>query len=244
MNRFVKKKRKNKKIIRFNRLGIVMLIGILSVPLVRVTYAKYMQNKDKSAIYSGSDFYFESDLLLDSREVPTYTYAEGENSIKINLRNYIDDLRYSEVEIDYEVYLTDTAGNPVRDKSGNTISNRTGKLGKNSKSDVNIEFNNLKVGSYILKANAIRPYSKEIKAKFNIMSNEDNIEYSVSDQEGSAVLKLTVSSKGYSGNLTLSWPNNVSPDSTDGYFAAVNTGSTASSQVVSFNANSEYTFHM
>ena len=78
-----------------------------------------------------------------------------------------------------------------------------------------------------------------LQAKFIIPAVNNQVQWSVSDAANSPVVRLTVKTNDYSGNVTISWPAGVAPDNTDPLLAgAVNTQSCT----LSFSNNSEYTF--
>ena len=236
------KKRINRSKVRskfnFNKL---LLIAI-PVFLIGGTIAKYINEKNMDIVYEASNFYFESDLLSDNTEPSVYTYNRGNTTISIKLMNNVDDLRYSEVDIEYLVSITDINGNKIEDKNGNQINSISGTLEKGSiKSDV-ITFDNLKTGNYLVTAKAISPYTKTIQGTFSITEKNEKINYQVNDSIGSPILQLTVLTEDYSGDVKITWPVNVVPDSTDENFENVNIGYNGGSEKVTFDANSEYTF--
>lgn len=220
------------------KILIVLLIMIIAIAVG--IYAKYTVENKKETLYIAESFYFESDILSDSNDVSTYTFQEGANSIKIDLKNNIDDLRWADVDIEYNVKIRDLDNNQVVDKNGNTILDKNGLLNKGQISQGEIEFNNLTPGTYTVTATAVRPYEKTIKANFVITGKDDNISYEVKDVTGSPVLQLTILSNDYNGNLKITWPAGVAPDNTDEKFESINSGYNQSNKIVNFPANSEY----
>ena len=207
-----------------------------------VVLAKYHLTIDKRALYDASDFYFESDLLADNNNKQSYTYKRGIDYIEILLNNNSDLLRYSEVKIHYTVTITDINGNIVKDKDGNNINEIDGVLQKNKIDSNKIVFDNLPSGIYVVTAISTKPYKKQIYANFIITDEDKDITYHVSDVKDSPILNLTVSTKEYYGNINISWPKGVAPDSTDINFANVDSGYSSGNVVVSFNSNSEYIY--
>ena len=98
-----RRKRRIKNKITVNKL-LIILIPIL---LIGTSLAKYLQEKNMELLYEAQNFYFESDLLSDNSNQLAYTYDIGNDTISIVLRNNIDELRYSEVNIEYDVCITD-----------------------------------------------------------------------------------------------------------------------------------------
>ena len=217
---------------------------IIFIPLLvaGVTFAQYVSEKHNEAVFQTGSFYFESTVLKEENP-PIYEYEKGVNSISIDLNNFADELRNSELDINYTVSLTDSNGNTMTDMNGNTIADKTGVLPKNRKHTENIEFKNLKSGTYTVTANATSPFQKTLKANFVITQKDDEIKYSVSDSIRSAILQLTISTQDYSGDIQINWPEGVSPNSSDSKFQNVNTGFSQGNYVIHFEANSEYTFN-
>lgn len=205
-----------------------------------------MQNihgeKINETLYEAKNFYFESDLLNSNTNPVSYAYQRGIDSISFELKNNIDELRYSDVEISYVVTINTLDGKQVVDKSGNTVNEITGKLTNQNIESKKIEFTNLAEGNYVVIAKSKSPYEKTIQANFTLTGNDYNITYEVSDSKDSPVMRLTVITKDYAGDVTINYPEGVSPDSTDSKFSSVNSGFAQSSVAIHFDANSEYTF--
>lgn len=222
---------------------VIFLILICSIIFIRKIYSKYsIENKSDASIYQAKNFYFESDLLNDSTDIPSYTYQEGIDKISFVLKNNIDELRYSEVETSYIVELKNFDDTEVTDKDGNIVNSVTGILSNANIESKVISFNNLKEGNYKIIAKAESPYSKTLQANFTLLGNDNTVTYSVSDSKDSPILKVTVMTKDYSGNICISWPEGISPDSTDMNFSNINSGFESSNTTINFKANSEYTF--
>lgn len=233
----------NNKEINVKKLLIIVSIVILfTLTLIGRTITRYIGKEKNETAYIAQSFYFESSLLSDSSTVPSYTLKNQVDSISIDLNNFEDNLRYSDVAIDYIVSITDLNGNQVNDKNDNLIPNKTGQFSAKSKTTKNEEFSNLKKGTYIVTAQAVSPYTKTIKANFIILGSDEDISYFVSDVNGSSVMKLTVTTSEYNGNIRISWPNGLAPDSTDPKLASINSGFSAGECTVHFEAYSEYTF--
>ncbi len=222
-----------------NRLRKLILFAI-PIIFIGTTLAKYSSNTNQEVVFEAKNFYFESDLLKDFTEPVSYKYQTGIDTISISLKNNIDDYRFSDVEIDYEIMITDIDGNSVNDKSGAVVKKQTGKLSNTNIDSKQIQFTNLTSGIYVVTANATKPYQKSIQGTFTLTENDESIFYEVSDSVNSPVLYLTIISKDYSGDVTINWPEGVVPDSTDSNFENVDTGFLASSTNITFNANSEY----
>lgn len=233
----------NKKKLHIPHISIYKLILILlAIMLIGGTVAKYVSEEKKETIYQAQSFYFKSSTLSDSSITKTFTLEKGLNTIKIDLNNFEDNLRFSDVSIDYVVSISDTNGNQVTDINENIVTEKVGNFAKKQKLTKSVEFSNLKTGTYTVTAKSVNPYTKTLKANYVITEDENNIDYTVSDVLGSSVLQLTITTTDYSGNVTISWPQGLAPDSTDIKLANANTGFSQGSCQVRFEANSEYTF--
>lgn len=204
-------------------------------------FAKYLMKINQKFLYDAKDFYFESDLLSE-RNQNSYTYKDGVDYIEFNLNNNVDDLRYSEVNINYVVELTDLDGNNVKNKFGDVVDSINGSFSKDTLDSNKIKFENLASGTYVVTATSIRPYKKQLQANFILISLNDKISYKVSDVKDSPILNLTISTNDYSGNVKIKWPTGVAPNSTDSVFSNVDTGYSTGNVTVPFGANSEYVF--
>ena len=221
-HRVIKNKRKVKKKIKLN-FNVILLI-LIPIFVIGMSVASYVQKKHTDTVYTAESFYFESDLLSDNTNPSAYTYEIGKNEISIQLTNNIDNLRYAEVDIKYIVTITDSNGNEVVDKNGNKILEKSGTLLKDSINSNIINFSNLKSGVYIVTAKAIKPYTKVLQANFVITEKNNEITYQVNDSINSPVVQLTVMNKDYNGNIKITWPEGVAPDSTNSKFYNVNAG--------------------
>lgn len=223
----------------FHMLIIGITIGSI---LIGGTLAKYIEDKQQEAVYAASSFYFKSDLLTEQTDMPTYTYPKGQDTITLQLQNFEDALRFSEVDITYEVEITDTNGTKVVNTLGTEMNRQTGILKKGSQQTDNITFSDLPSGTYVIKAHAMQPYAKTVQAQFVIEEANTNITYHVSDAQGSAVLQVTIVTQDYAGNVYMSWPEGVIPDNTNPKLRTVDTANMQGSTTIAFEANAEYTF--
>ena len=209
-----------------------ILVMFLLIIMTGTVMAKYVVNHEKQSLYVADNFYFESDLLNSDTDTKTYTYQKGKNNIKILIKNNIDDLRYSDVDIDYTVRITDLHGNEAKKSI-------TGTLEKGSIKSQTINFEDLQTGTYTIIATATAPYEKTLKANFVIEEKNANVSYDVVDVENSSVAQLIITTNDYNGNLKITWPNGVAPDSTNNYFADVDTGYNASNKTITVSAKSQ-----
>ena len=210
---------------------LVFFLAII-ITFINVVMAKYVESQEKETLYVAESFYFESDLLTNDADTKTYTYQKGKDNIQVVLKNNIDDLRYSDVDIEYTVRITDLNGTEVK-------SPITGTLNKGSINTQTVNFTDLATGSYTVIATATAPYEKTIKANFVIEAQNSNVSYDVTDIENSSVAQLTVTTNDYNGNVKITWPKGVAPDSTNSNFEDINTGYNSSNKTISVNSKSE-----
>ena len=159
----------------FNKIFLVLI----PIMLIGGSVAKYVYEKNNDIVYEAKSFYFESDLLSDNTNPKAYTYEKGKDSISFSLNNNIDELRYSDVETQYVVNITDIHGNAVQDKDGNNIKEKTGKLSNKRIEQQIIEFTNLPTGTYLITAKAVKPYERTLKASFVLTEKDENIVYEI-----------------------------------------------------------------
>lgn len=222
--------------------GALLLLICITSMLAGYVTAKYKFQKVEEPLYTAEAFYFESDLLSNSQIVPSYTYRAGSDLIQVSLYNYADSLRYSEGDLSYRVEVTDAAGQPVTDISGNPVADVTGTIAAGQTGEAVIKFSDLPAGNYVVTATAEGKYQKILRGNFTLAPTDKDITYTVSDSAGSPVLLLTVTTKDYSGNVALFWPEGTAPDSTDSWFAGIDSGYGGGSCTMSFSNHSEYTF--
>lgn len=223
--------------------GLRKLI-LFAIPIIFIgtTLAKYSSNTNQEVVFEAKNFYFESDLLHDATNPISYTYQKGVDEISIALKNNIDDYNFSEVEIQYEVKITDQEGNSITDKLGTTVRSQTGEISNTAIESKEVKFTNLQAGTYVVTATATKPYEKTLQGTFTLLALNEEITYEVSDSENSSVLYLTINTNDYSGDLAITWPKGVCPDSTNENFQSVDSGFDGGSTVVSISADSEYSF--
>lgn len=170
-------------------LFVASLIAIVaSLTLGAITFARYISEKKSDGVFVPSKFYFESNLLtLDGAE-----YDIATDSITFDLKSYDDNLRHSEVDIDYEVSITCADGGVTVPSGINT----EGTLAKGA-SRVSVQYNGLVLGkAYTVTASATAPYTKTISATFNLP-----------DEDSEVTVLRDVSPDGFVATLTLKTGN-------------------------------------
>lgn len=232
-----KRRRKNR--IRTKQPFIFLLIGFLILAgIFGGLYAKYIDQESKKTKSVAENFYFTSDLLTE--EGKNYTLSAGTKKITFELRNFEDDLRSSDSNIEYQYIVT---------KSDQEIENKTGTITSGqdtgSKNTVTID-DNLSAGKYTVTAKATSPFTKTLKATFSIPEESSNVNFNISDKEESPYVLLHVSTEAYEGKIKISWPEGLIPDTTNKAFEETKTESNDSYQssntTVQVTKYSSYTY--
>ncbi len=190
-----------KKVI-ISTVAVVLSLCVLAVGML---VAKYLNERESDGLVKAKNFYFTSNLL-DGKE---HTLALGSTSFTFTLGNHEDDLRYSEVDISYEVTV---------DNGATVTSGGSGTLAKDVISDAEVTVSNLQPGTYHIKAVGTGGYSKTLTATVVVPDKETKLYYSIDDSAGEYIL-LTVWNEGdNAGSVTVEYtgiPDNTNPDMTD-----------------------------
>ena len=195
------------------KLHLAVLAGVAVLVLGTAGgTARYIHQEKESENLEAKSFYFTSDWLDKTEK--TYTLSPGTTEVTIKLKNYADELRWSDTDIEYS-YSVKKKTTEVDKGTGKIIQN------KNSGSSSEIQLSNLTAGKYEVVVNAESPYTETLKGIFVIPEESDEIVYSVSDSSGSPYAILTVSVKNYDGKIKISWSDGVIPDNTQENFAEI-----------------------
>lgn len=185
---------------------IVTIALLLCTIAGGIVLAKYISNERSSTgIVTTKNFYFTSNLL----DGGTYTFAPDTTSVTFTLGNYADDLRYSEMDIEYIVTVDN--GATVEYKNDKKI------LAENGKQDVEVTVKNLQPGTYTITAVGVGGYQKTLKATIVISDKTSKLYYSIDDSNSEYIL-LTVWNEGDElGKPTIAYtgiPDNTNPNMT------------------------------
>lgn len=187
---------------------IVLLVCTLTVSIVA---AKYITEKSSEGSVRASEFYFTSDFL----DGKTHTLVPGSTSITFTLGNHGDDLRYSEVDINYTVTVTpEETATPAA-----TVKNEKGALKKDEISDASVTISNLKPGNtYTVTAVGKGGYEKSLTAIIVVPDQAPKLYYHIDNSAGDYTL-LTVWNEGdKEGTVNITYtgiPDNTNPNMTD-----------------------------
>lgn len=221
-------------------LLIYSLVIVICLCMVGTAIAKYIGNIDyDEPVVETPEFYFTSNLLKEpdiTNSIPTYYLSESYTSLEINLFNYENSLMYSECDIKYEITVT---------KGSTTIGTLTGTILKDACNIESVELSLSGEGEYQVAAKSTSPFVKELKAKFVVGETSDSIQYIVDDATNSQLVKLTIQTNNYSGNVSISWLTSLTPDNTNPLLEdAINLVESSGyyTYTVNFEAYSSYVF--
>lgn len=204
--------KRRKKRLKINPIFIISLIIILALGY---SFAKYIIEDRSIHIQSAQQFYFNSDVLKEENTEYILKDWDGksEYKLKINLKNYEDNLRNTNEDIIYEFQTS--CNNPdiaITTSIDNKTKSLTGKT--NSEEIINININPKKIFTkedYVeidVSAIAQIPYEKTISAKFKIYV-QDIINYKTNliDSIGSEYATLNIETYNNNQRLTISYDN-------------------------------------
>lgn len=214
-------------------LALVLLAGGL--------YAKYASEASAENNALASEFYFASNILTEDGQA-TYTLPVGTTELSFELRNSEDNLRWSAKDISYTCAVTsDDGATPTVSPAGGTLV-----VDSSQATTATIKVTNLTAGTYTVSAAASSPLAKTLSAKVTIPRADEALTVKVEDSAGSPYALMTVSTKEYSGEVTISWADGLIPDSTQSDFATVETNSASGvasgSTIVSLGAYGSNTY--
>ena len=144
-------------------------------------------------------FYFTSDLLAENGA--EYTLNADTEKVRFTLNNYEDQFRMSDDEIQYAVYINDVQ------YGATSVLNET-------KSSVTIEMDVENGHVYEVKAVGVAGYEKTLSATFTVLENKTGFYKSLDTTNRNYVL-LTVWTQMVSGDVEVSFPAGLIPDTTD-----------------------------
>lgn len=179
---------------------IIILVFLTVTALISGAYGYYVHKNRTDGYVKASNFYFDSDILVEGGK--TYTLNVNTKEITFELRNYADELRCSENDISYTI--TTTAG---------TLSKVSGILTKNERNKDEIILSNLENGkTYTVTATANCGYTKTISATFIVRDIENNFYKNISVKDPYVI--LTIWTENISGTVTIKFPLGLIPDNT------------------------------
>ena len=131
--------------------------------------AKYIRQTELTGVVNARNFYFVSDLLDGGMHQVTVK-EDAMASATLTLMNYMDEERYSEVDIDYVVEAEDTDKD---EKSSLTVSPAAGTITKGQRNTVEIVVSGLKAGhTYKITASTDNTYAKALTGVIKVSADD------------------------------------------------------------------------
>lgn len=216
--------------VNISKIVALLVLFCLCIGGVSMVSAKYMQQtKINNNSIAAKVFYFESDLLSESGKVTEIAATDNTNgqktaSVTVRLKNYADELRYSETKILYDVSVAEQ-GNSVNQATGVNIQYPDNskdteselyimKAGKKENADVTIS--GLQAGkTYTVTAETNNIYHKTLTGTIKVNAPENQVYASVNNDENQYI-EVTIWTTDYAGSVTLSYGDSgLIPDNTD-----------------------------
>ena len=134
--------------------------------------AKYIRQTELTGVVNARNFYFVSDLLDGGMHQVTVK-EDAMASATLTLMNYMDEERYSEVDIDYVVEAEDTDKD---EKSSLTVSPAAGTITKGQRNAVEIVVSGLKAGhTYKITASTDNTYAKALTGVVKVNADDSQL---------------------------------------------------------------------
>lgn len=184
---------------------VILLFSILTVGML---IAKYSNERSTDKVVKAQEFYFTSNLL-DGKE---HTLTSGSTSVTFTLSNHVDELRYSDMDIEYTVTVKENSSDSV-------ITEVKGTLEKGDTDPAKIIVSSLEAGkTYTITAKADGGYTKTLTATIVVPEISAKLFYHVENSANGYTL-LTVWNEGdLAGDVTIEYqgiPDNTNPNMTN-----------------------------
>lgn len=196
-----------------NPLFILSLVIICSIAIY--SFAKYVIEIPDIHIQKAKQFYFESDIL--KLENPTYLLYDwnGEDTytLEIDLKNYQDELRYTNDSIEYQINVTSENENINLSTS---LQSNAGTLqgGSQTEEKINIYVDSttqISEGEFVdvlVTANSTSPYEKTLTATFRIyVQKAEKYEVICLEDENLQYVNLYIANKDEDTQITIKYDN-------------------------------------
>lgn len=224
----------------WKRVGVIAAVPaaclLLLALLVGTVIARYQREFSSDGSAKAQNFYFTSDFL----DGGIHTLAAGSTEVKFTLGNHADELRFSEVNINYTVTVS-----PAEGGTAPTVTGDSGTLTKGQRSDATVTISGLVPGgTYTVTATGTGGYQETLTATINVLSG-DAVVYKYLDTTHSEYVLLTVWAQGYTGSVTITPAagKNLIPDNTDPRMVDVQTGAAITDTASFDTSTSGYASH-
>lgn len=225
--------RAKKKRVGAAALAVCLLLLVL---LIGAVMGRYQRQLRSDASVRALEFYFTSNFL----DGGVHTLAPDSTELTFTLGNHADELRFSEVDISYEVTVKTNGSEAV----GVAVAygNANKKLAKDTKQDDAVTIQNLTPNTYTITAVGTGGYSKTLTATIVIPPKKGQLYYYTEEIPGEYKL-LTVWNEGDAeGSVTITYtgiPDNTNPNM-KGW--STGSGSTGSGKTVAIGAHESKVF--
>ncbi len=176
-------------------VAVISVVSFFALMLGIVpSLARYVTEHGEQSEVVSDNFYFTSDYLSES-EIPEYKIYG--NSVKFEIRNYIDSFRVNASDIVYTVTALDGTLSPVDGRlNGGT---------ENGDSDnITLTYNGEEAEKSItVTVTSSSPYVKELKAKFVFI--KPVLRYEITDSAGSYFAELYIHTANEAKTVTVNW---------------------------------------
>ncbi len=216
--KYLRHKAKKKRRVDAASVALTVCLVLLVVTIGAVV-GKYLHQYYSESSVGAMKFYFTSDLL----DGGIHTLAPGSQEVEFKLSNHADDLRYSEVDITYEVTIKPADDGTPADGGTVVYGDGETKLVHGGIDDNKVTLTNLKPGTYTVEARTIGGYQKTLTATLVVQGPESSV-YKYLEAYGSEYVLLTVWAQGYKGTVTITPPTGLIPDNTDAAMKNAKTG--------------------
>ncbi len=231
---------KNRKVTGRSRLllPVILLASALVFSAVGGVLAKYITRSAGQDVAMAHEFYFTSDLL--TREGERHSLSSGTDSITVKICNFEDNLRYSTLDIDFTVTVTDgESGKTVAGRlTGNSKNQAVIEIGSGKTLDMDVESGKV----YTVTAKGENGFSETLTAVFTVLPEEGTVYKYAEDEE--YYVTLTVWTQNISGNVQIAYPGNeLVADSTDKVMKNVSQSASGFTDTLNFDgAYSSYKY--
>ena len=227
---------KQKKQSKYIRAVIVTVLLTVIVAAIGGAVAKYVNERDGVTPISSQAFFFESNYLKTNNL--TYKLNSDTNQISIELYNFENDNRISEMDCTYTVTVASADGSAFK-VDDETVTQKTFShtTVKNQKDSFSFSLSELSPGkTYTVSATSDGGYKKTLSATFETRAAQaTGIFMNVQDTEHYVL--LTVWTENSVGMASIQFPTNLIPDATDPILRYVTSASGNFTDDSSFSEN-------
>lgn len=188
------------------RIYVLLMLLVMTVILssaVSNLFAKYVSTQTKQQTATAPQFYFESDLLTE--EGAAYTFSSAMGQISFYLYNHADELRVSEIDINYTVTVT------CEEEDIATVQGTLSASANGTSARINLP--PLTPGkTYTVQAVGENGYTRTLRATFYV--TDESGFYKYVDTTNLYFVELTVWTQNTTDTYTVTFPAGLIPDNT------------------------------